>query len=328
LEEIIMFSRLTRRGLIAATGLLAGSNLLPSLARASAPPLATQNAGWHRFKLGDIEATVVADGPLDMGAPDKTFLGFEKADIDELLTRNFLPLDNVRIEQNALVVNTGGRLVLFDAGMGTMKLLGPNSGRLASNLRAAGIDPAAIDDIVVSHAHFDHIAGIMADDGTRNFPNARIHMARADYDFWVDEAKLGTPLELVAGPALRHLRPNRDRIVFFEDGQEFLPGVQAISAPGHTPGHTVFAISSAGKTMVYIADLSHHHVLLLERPRARFVFDTDPPAAAETRLRIFDRIARERLPILAYHFPWPGLGNLAKSGDGYRYIASPMSLVV
>jgi glyoxylase-like metal-dependent hydrolase (beta-lactamase superfamily II) len=320
---------MNRRNFLASTsGAALGIITAPQLAFSKAPPLATQNAAWHRFRLGDIEATVVADGPLDMGAPDKTFLGFDKADIDGLLTQNFLPLENVRIEQNALVINTGGRLVLFDAGMGTMKLLGPHSGRLAANLRAAGIDPATIDDIVVSHAHFDHIAGIMADDGTRNFPNARIHMAQADYDFWVDDAKLGTPLKLVSEPAIKHLRPNRDRIVFFNDGQEFLPGVQAMAAPGHTPGHTAFAITSAGKTMVYIADLSHHHVLLLERPRARFVFDSDPAQAAETRLRIFDRIARERLPILAYHFPWPGLGHLAKAGDGYRYVASPTSLTL
>jgi glyoxylase-like metal-dependent hydrolase (beta-lactamase superfamily II) len=320
---------MNRRNFLASTsGAALGIIAAPQLAFSKAPPLATQNAAWHRFRLGDIEATVVADGPLDMGAPDKTFLGFDKADIDGLLTQNFLPLENVRIEQNALVINTGGRLVLFDAGMGTMKLLGPHSGRLAANLRAAGIDPATIDDIVVSHAHFDHIAGIMADDGTRNFPNARIHMAQADYDFWVDDAKLGTPLKLVSEPAIKHLRPNRDRIVFFNDGQEFLPGVQAMAAPGHTPGHTAFAITSAGKTMVYIADLSHHHVLLLERPRARFVFDSDPAQAAETRLRIFDRIARERLPILAYHFPWPGLGHLAKAGDGYRYVASPTSLTL
>jgi glyoxylase-like metal-dependent hydrolase (beta-lactamase superfamily II) len=318
----------SRRTLLTAGAAAATSIALPIAGFARAPLLATQNAGWHRFRIGTFEATVVADGPLDMGPPDRSFLGFDKSDIDRMLADHFLPADNVRIEQNALVVNTGDKLILFDAGMGSLKLLGPHSGQLVANLRAAGIDPAAIDAIVVSHAHFDHIAGIMADDGKRNFPNAQIYINQAEYDFWTDEAKLSTPLKMVVEPALKHLKPNRDRVVFFKSGQEFLPGIQAIDAPGHTPGHTAFTITSGGKSMVFIADLSHHHVLLLERPRARFVFDTDPAQAAATRVKIFDMIATDRVPILAYHFPWPGLGHLAKAGEGYRYIASPISLLM
>jgi glyoxylase-like metal-dependent hydrolase (beta-lactamase superfamily II) len=314
-----------RRCVVAGSAALAMQAGLASRSRAAAPFVRSQAPSWYRFTLGQFECTVVSDGSIDLGPPEKAFLGLEQAVVGEMLERNFLPLDRSVIEQNALVINTGQRLVLIDAGMGSLKSLGPASGRLVASLRQAGIDPAAIDAIAISHAHFDHIGAIMSDDGRRNFPNAQYYVMREEFDFWTDERKLGSPVNIIVEVARKHLLPNRDRLVFIRDGQEFLPGIQALAAPGHTPGHTTFVITSAGRSLVYIADVSHHQVLLLERPRAKFVFDTDADQAVTSRIRVLDMLAAQRLPILAYHFPWPGIGHVTKQGDGFRYIAAPAS---
>ena len=124
--------------------------------------------------------------------------------------------------------------------------------------------------------------------------------------------------------ARKNLLPNRDRIVFITDGEEFLPGIQAMSAPGHTLGHTIFLITSDGETMAAIGDTIHHHVLLLERPLMEFAYDTDPKMSAQTRYRVLDMLAAERMPMIAYHFPWPGIGHIAKQGEGFHYYPAPM----
>jgi glyoxylase-like metal-dependent hydrolase (beta-lactamase superfamily II) len=190
----------------------------------------------YRFKIGSIEATAISDGPLSLGEPKPdVFIGLSKEEFGKTLTENFLPTDNVVLQQNALVINTGDLVALFDTGMGTNKMLGPDTGRLPTNLKAAGIEPKDVDAVVLTHAHPDHCFGLMADNGAPTFPNAQIYMTQADFDFWTDEAKLSNDMlkAFVAG-ARKQLLPNRDRMVFIKDRQEFLPGVQAVSAPGHT----------------------------------------------------------------------------------------------
>jgi glyoxylase-like metal-dependent hydrolase (beta-lactamase superfamily II) len=120
------------------------------------------------------------------------------------------------------------------------------------------------------------------------------------------------------------LLPLRDRIIFLKDGQDVVPGVQAMSTPGHTVGHTSFVISSQGNAIVNIADLGHQPALQMENPRAEFARDTDPKQGVTTRLRMFDMVASQKIPIIAYHFPWPGIGHVAKRGDRYRYVAVEM----
>jgi glyoxylase-like metal-dependent hydrolase (beta-lactamase superfamily II) len=186
--------------------------------------------------------------------------------------------------------------------------------------------------VVATHAHCDHVWGIMADDGSRHFPNAQIYIAQADFDFWTDEAKLALKDPAYMKPfvegARKNLLPNRDRTVFFKDGQEFLPGIQAMAAPGHTVGHTVFMITSDGKTLAAIGDLTHHQVLLMEKPRIEFAYDTDSKQSANTRVRVLDMLAANRIPLMAYHFPWPGVGHVAKQGDGFRYFPAPLQMVM
>jgi glyoxylase-like metal-dependent hydrolase (beta-lactamase superfamily II) len=190
----------------------------------------------------------------------------------------------------------------------------------------AGIKPGDIDAVVLSHAHIDHIGGIVGDDGKPLFPNAQYYITQSDFDFWTDEGNLGGPLKDFIVHARKNLLPVRDRIVFIKDGQEFLPGVQAIAAPGHTVGHTIFTVTSAGKSFAFLGDLTHHAVLLLEKPRMEFSYDTDPKQAAASRVKLLDMIAANKTPVMSYHFAWPGYGHVAKAGDGFHYYPEPMKM--
>jgi glyoxylase-like metal-dependent hydrolase (beta-lactamase superfamily II) len=322
-------SSFSRRHLLQGGAAIAASGLMgASSALAKAPMSNTQAPYFYRFKLGNAEATIVSDGPLPLGDPTQAFLGLSKDEISRQLDTNFLPLENAVLEQNALIVNTGSHLVLFDTGMGTAADFGPTTGKLLNSMKQAGIDPKDIDAVVMSHAHIDHLGGNVGDDGKSNFPNAQFYIQQSDLEFWTNEKLADGPLKSFLAQAKKNLLPVRDRVVFIKDGQEFLPGITAIGAPGHTVGHTIFNISSAGKSMAYIGDLTHHPVLLMEKPLTEFAYDTDAKQAAQTRVRLLNMLAANKTPIVAYHFAWPGLGHVAKQGDGFRYFASPMQMVL
>src|SRR5262245_42369523 len=182
--------QLSRRHLLAGASASVALSAMAVPAYAKAPLQNTPAPGFYRFKIGAFEATVVSDGPLDLGEPkDGVFQGLSKDDMVRGLADNFLPVDNVRMEQNALLINTGDRLALLDTGCGASRMFGQNSGRLLANLKAAGIDPKDIDAIVLTHAHPDHCWGLTASDGVPHFINAQIYMAQSDLEFWTDESK-------------------------------------------------------------------------------------------------------------------------------------------
>lgn len=317
---------ISRRHLLAGATALSAASLAPHVAFARAPMAGTQAPYFYRFKLGNIEATIVSDGTLPLGKPEDNFVGLSKAEMDKQLADNFLGSDNAVLEQNALIINTGDRLVLFDTGMGSLKTFGPTTGKLLNSMKQAGIDPKDIDAVVMSHAHIDHCGGCVADSGQVNFPNAQFYISQADYDFWTTESNVPAQFKVFWETAVKNLKPVRDRMTFVKDGAEILPGIHAIHAPGHTVGHTIFMIESAGKQLCYIGDLTHHPVLLLEKPLTEFKYDTDPKLSAQSRVKNLGMLADKRVPLLAYHFAWPGIGHVARQGDGFRYFPEAMKM--
>ena len=323
-----MTTAVSRRSLLALGAGLTASTMLGGSAVARAPKLGTQSPYFHRFIIGAAEVTVVSDGPLPLGPPKGTFIGASDEEISKMLTDNFLSPDNIVLEQNSPIVNMGDKLVLFDTGMGTAKAFGPTTGRQQKSMMEAGIKPEDIDAVVFTHAHIDHIGGVVDDKDKNLFPNAQFYIAQSDFDFWTDEGKLGGPLKDFVLHARKNLMPVKDRLVFIKDGQEFLPGVQAIAAPGHTVGHHIFMISSEGKSFAFLGDLTHHQILLMEKPRMQFSYDTDPAQAADSRVRLLDMLAANKVPVLSYHYPWPGYGHVVKTGEGFHYIAEPMVMLL
>jgi hypothetical protein len=184
---------LSRRRLLAGASATAALGVLGngSVAQAKAPMLNAPAPAFYRFKLGSIEATVVSDGPLSIGDPKNTFRGPTAEEIGKMMSDHFLPTNNVVLDQNVLVINTGDKLALFETGMSSVKRTDA-MGQLAANLKKSGIDPNDIDAVIPTHAHIDHIGGIMAADGSRNFPNAQIYISQADLEFWTDDKRLGT----------------------------------------------------------------------------------------------------------------------------------------
>lgn len=327
---------LNRRALLGAGGATFAAALAAAGTRpthAAAPMRGDLPPAWHRFKWGEFEATVISDGSLPLGKPADSFVGPGAAQIPEMLTANFLDPNAATLEQNILVLNTGRQLLLFDTGMGESmgadsKMFGPTTGRMLANLRAAGIQPEQIDMVVATHAHCDHVWGLVDANGQRVFPNAQVAINEADVKFWTDDANKRGPAFM--GPfiegAKKNLNAYRDRMVMVRNEQEVVPGVVAIFTPGHTVGHTVYAITSGGRTMVNTGDLAHHQVLLLRQPMMEFAFDSDPKQSAVTRSRMLDRLATDRHAVLSYHFPWPGLGHVKKEGEGYAWVPSAVNV--
>ncbi|MBK1661300.1 MBL fold metallo-hydrolase [Paracraurococcus ruber] len=327
-------SVISRRALLGAAAATAALPMLPAgFAEAAAPFRNDLPPAWHRFKWGEFEATVISDGSLPLGKPQDSFVGPGANQIPQMLSNEFLDPNAATLEQNILVLNTGRQLLLFDTGMGESmgadsKMFGPTTGRMLANLRAAGIQPEQIDMVVATHAHCDHVWGLVNAAGQRVFPNAQVAINEADVRFWTDDGNKKGPAFM--GPfiegAKKNLNAYRDRLVMVKDGQEVAPGVVALFSPGHTVGHTCYAITSGGRTMVNTGDLAHHQVLLLRHPMMEFSFDTDPKQSAQTRSRMLDRLATDKHAVLSYHFPWPGLGHVRREGEGFAWVSLPTNV--
>lgn len=322
---------ISRRVLLGAG--LAAATLPMVPAHAAAPFVGRGAPAWYRFRFGEYEATVVSDGALPLGKAEDSFTGAGPGEVNAMMRGALLDPANALLEQNALVINTGRHLVLFDTGMGDSmgadsRMFGPTTGRLLRNLRQAGIDPAQIDHVILSHAHCDHCWALVDAQGNRNFPNAQVAISEADLDYWTNDANIRGPAFMGAfiRGAQKNLNAYRDRMVMVRDGQEVVPGITAIAAPGHTIGHMIYAIASGPRVMVYTGDLAHHHILLLRRPLLEFAFDTDPKQSAQTRARLLERFAADQPSLLSYHFPWPGLGNVLREGQGYAWMPAPMDV--
>ncbi|PSC02939.1 MBL fold metallo-hydrolase [Alsobacter soli] len=320
---------LDRRTLMTAAAGLAAATVLPEAASASAPPIGKQTAGAYRYKVGDIEITAVHDGVNRMKLNEGFVRNAKLPDVQDALKQAFMAPDELPITFTALVVNTGGKLVLIDTGLGGLG--GPTSGQLIPNMRAAGIDPAAIDTVVISHFHGDHINGIRPKEGFESFSKAEILVPAPEWDFWMDDAKMAqAPEGLVANfkNVRRVFGPIAKDVKRFDWDREVAPGVTAIGAPGHTPGHTIFAVASGGARMMILSDVTNHPALFVRNPDWSAVFDQDADMARATRHKVLDMMAAERMHVAGYHFPFPAQGYIAKDGKGYTFVPAQWSTVL
>jgi glyoxylase-like metal-dependent hydrolase (beta-lactamase superfamily II) len=326
----LKLTSINRRAFVmsSAVGALSSAALLAFNAGAKEAMIGNKAAAWYRFKLGDFEATVISDGTLNLGPAAALFPKTPKETVESVITSQFQSPANFIVQENCLVLNTGDKLVLFDSGMGTYKVFGTAAGRLENNLAASGIKPDDIDAIILTHGHIDHLSGIMSDEGKRLFPNAQIIMSKVEHDFWTDEAKTSSTgvMKLLVGAARKNLLPNKDRLVFVEDGKDAIKGVSVVSTRGHTPGHTSYLLSSAGQNFLYTGDAVTSTAISFNHPDWIFSFDADPGMASETRRRVLDRAVQDKLTLIGYHFAFPGIGNVAKEGEAYRFVPAAMDI--
>ncbi|MFI0849584.1 MBL fold metallo-hydrolase [Mesorhizobium sp. IMUNJ 23232] len=285
---------------------------------AEAPP------GFYRCRIGKMRVCVVSDGPILLAKPRTVFTALSEDEIDTSLDAAFLPRGPIRAEQNCLLLQWDDRVALFDNGMGESDLFGPLAGRLKQNMVRAGVPPEAVTDLILSHAHPDHCWGTMGTNGIPNFPNAAIHISEAEWHFW--EACDEPALELAVAGFRQQVVPVRDRIRFFPGGDMVLPGVCALAAPGHTPGHMAFLVSSEGEQLCVLSDTIFHVPLSFDFPTTPSAYDYDAEIGAATRLALLTRMADERARVISYHAPWPGIGHVVRAGDGFRFVAEPMIL--
>ena len=330
-----MTNELSRRGLLSSAAAAALAAALPAQSFAAAPAAGKQAAGFYRYKVGDIEVTVVTDGANRLPITDAFVVNVKKEDVNAALVAAFMEPGVFVGPYNPIVLNTGGKLALVDTGTSEAGYISSKgaTGQLMINLAAAGIEAGAIDTVIISHYHGDHINGLLKADKSLAFPNAEILVPANEHQFYMDDGNMSRAPKgriedvfknvrrVISGEVLKRLRT-------YEWDKDVIPGVLAVGTPGHTPGHTSHVVSS-GSSKVYVqADVTHAPFLFARNPGWHAYYDQDPVMAEATRRKVYDMLSAEKMLVQGFHYPFPSVAHVEKTATGYREIPMPWSPVI
>ena len=336
-EETLMTDS-TRRTILAGT--LAASTLAGTRAgaEAGAAPDATrtpaQAPGYYRYRVGEARVTAVTDGANTFPLPERFVLNADRAAVSAALVADFRDGASLTVPFTPLVIETGGRRIVIDTGNGEAAFQASQGavGQFHANLRMAGFDRAAIDTVVISHFHGDHVNGLLTADGQPAFPNAEILVPEPEWAYWMDDGAMSRAPAGRLQDGFRNARRVFDalarKVTPYAWDREILPGLTALGAPGHTPGHTAFLLASGSESLFVQSDVTNVPVLFARNPGWHVMYDQDPAMAEATRRRIYDRIATERTLLQGFHYPFPAVGHLEKTAQGYREVLVPWNPVL
>ena len=320
---------ITRRDLIlssAAAGVVFGLNNRVAFLGVAHAQTAMER-GFHRYNVGSIEVTALYDGVWEK-AHDPGFIKDVTVDQTKAaLAAAGLSTDFVPVPFTPNLVKVGGPFVLSDTGTGGGQTGGPKAGTMMKHLAAAGVEPSAINVILISHFHPDHISGLMtrAPENKVVFPNAEVYVPTVEYRFWTDPAvieKLAEPRRALARRIQEMFPLMKEKVHQFEWDREVVPGIRAIDARGHTPGHTAFHLSSGTDQLIVLSDTTNIPALFVKNPGWRAAVDQDAPVAEASRRKLLDRAVADKAMVAGYHFPFPAAGRIAKDGNGYAFVAA------
>ena len=331
---------LSRRTFIAGA---ASVGALPSFglwsthfARAAAPAAGKQAASFYRYKVGTTEITVLSDGINRLPVTEAFVLNAKVEEVNAALREAFMEPGVFIGPYNPIVLNTGSKLVLVDMGTGeaTYNATKGMSGQLLVNMAAAGIDRNAIDTIIISHYHGDHINGLLRADNSIAFPNAEILVPALEHKYWTDAGEESrSPTQRIADnfKNVRRVMSNAEvakRLRTYEWDKEVIPGVLAVGTPGHTPGHTSHIVSS-GASKVYVqADVTHAPFLFARHPGWHAFYDHEPVQAEATRRKVYDMLSADKMMVQGFHYPFPSVAHVEKTATGYLEIPMPWNPVL
>jgi glyoxylase-like metal-dependent hydrolase (beta-lactamase superfamily II) len=331
-------TELNRRELLAGAAIAGAAAALTSQvtpALASEPPAGGQAPGFYRYKVGAYECTSINDGARSFPLPDKWVTNVSK---DEALAASdaaYMPKGMVTVPFNPQVINTGSKLILIDTGNGIGNF-GPTKGavgRTLQNLAAAGIDARKIDVVLLSHLHPDHTNGLRALDGSIAFPNAEIMVPSVDWAFWMSDenaskAQSNEMMKNYFANVKKTFAGIETKVTKYDWGKEVAPGITSISTPGHTPGHTSFAVASGNSKILIQSDVTNIPEFFLRNPNWHVAYDVDGDLAQATRHKFYDMAAAEKATVVGFHFTFPCIGHVEKDGNGYRLIPSAWNPVI
>jgi glyoxylase-like metal-dependent hydrolase (beta-lactamase superfamily II) len=321
-------NKFTRRGLLSATAAAAAAALpLDVSVLAATPPANKQAAGWYRYKVGSIEVTVATDGVARFKMAEDHVINIKKDVVNAALAEVFMEKDMMTTPYNPVCLNTGGKLTVIDTGTGESNYKKSNGvgGQFVTNLAAAGIDRNAVDTVIISHYHGDHINGLLMDDNSLTYPNAEILVPAVEHNFWMDDSEMSRATNGRVQTNFKNVRRvfNAEvmkRVKTYEWGKEVIPGVTAQGTPGHTPGHTSYVIASSSDSVYLQSDVTHVSFLFVRHPDWHAFYDQDGDMAESTRRKVYDMLVADKMRVQGFHYPFPSLAHVEKAGSGYREI--------